>query len=189
MTGERIKIADCLATAAVLAAHDNLESAAVLWGAGRAVADTIVPYRVPLTKITDCADVVSVEDSVFYTEPMLAVCDRLGPERARAADERGAGLAFDAVLELVRDVLARKPQGLSGSDRSGSSLSLRERDLLALVAEGLTDSEIAEKLFISIHTVRSHLDRIKDKTGARRRAELTRLALHQGITSPKSRLG
>jgi DNA-binding CsgD family transcriptional regulator len=45
------------------------------------------------------------------------------------------------------------------------------------VAEGLTDGQIAEKMFISIRTVRSHLDRIRDKTGARRRAELTRLAL------------
>ena len=58
-----------------------------------------------------------------------------------------------------------------------SQLSKRELELVELVAEGLTDKEIAEKLFISIRTVRSHLDRIRDKTGARRRAELTRLAL------------
>jgi len=46
-----------------------------------------------------------------------------------------------------------------------------------LVAQGATDAQIAARLYISIRTVRSHLDRIRDKTGARRRADLTRLAL------------
>lgn len=54
-------------------------------------------------------------------------------------------------------------------------LTRRETQLLSLLAAGLTDREIAEKLFISIRTVRSHLDRIRDKTGARRRTELARL--------------
>ena len=53
-------------------------------------------------------------------------------------------------------------------------LSARERDL---VAQGRTDAQIAAQLYISIRTVRSHLDRIRDKTGCRRRADLTRLAL------------
>ncbi len=61
-----------------------------------------------------------------------------------------------------------------------SVLTNREREILALLAEGETDSEIAERLFISVRTVRSHLDRIRDKTGRRRRADLTRLALEQG---------
>ena len=41
----------------------------------------------------------------------------------------------------------------------------REREILALVGAGRTDREIAEELFISVATVRSHLDRIRDKTG------------------------
>lgn len=58
-------------------------------------------------------------------------------------------------------------------------LTDREREILSLVAEGETDAEIAEHLFISVRTVHSHLDRIRDKTGQRRRADLTRLALRQ----------
>jgi DNA-binding NarL/FixJ family response regulator len=50
-----------------------------------------------------------------------------------------------------------------------------------LVAEGLTDAQIAERLVISLRTVRSHLDRIRTKTGARRRADLTRLATTHGL--------
>ena len=60
-------------------------------------------------------------------------------------------------------------------------LSVRERELIALVAQGKTDAQIVGKLFISISTVRSHLDRIRDKSGCRRRADLTRLALQEGI--------
>jgi DNA-binding CsgD family transcriptional regulator len=60
-------------------------------------------------------------------------------------------------------------------------LSARERELVTLVAQGRTDADIAAQLYISIRTVRSHLDRIRDKTGARRRADLTRLALAEGL--------
>ena len=42
-------------------------------------------------------------------------------------------------------------------------------------------AQIAEKLFTSVSTVRTHLDRIRDKSGCRRRADLTRLALQEGI--------
>ena len=41
--------------------------------------------------------------------------------------------------------------------------------------------QAAARLYISIRTVRSHLDRIRDKTGCRRRADLTRLALSTGL--------
>ena len=56
-----------------------------------------------------------------------------------------------------------------------------ERELVTLVAQGRTDADIAGQLYISIRTVRSHLDRIRDKTGCRRRADLTRLALSEGL--------
>jgi DNA-binding CsgD family transcriptional regulator len=179
--GESLKLADCLATAAVWAARQKPENAAVLWGAGRAVADSILPYRVPLAEIVDRTDLVSAEDSDFYTQSMLDLRDRLGTDLARQADDRGAAMGLDAILGLVRQVLAETPAPRAGSGETASNLTRRERDLIALVAEGLTDAEIAQKLFISIRTVRSHLDRIKDKTGARRRAELTRLALRQGL--------
>ena len=48
-------------------------------------------------------------------------------------------------------------------------LTPREREILELVAEGETDADIAVRLYISVHTVHSHLDRIREKTGRRRR--------------------
>ena len=62
-----------------------------------------------------------------------------------------------------------------------NQLSARERELVTLVAQGRTNAQIATQLYISIRTVGSHLDRIRDKTGCRRRADLTRLALTAGL--------
>jgi DNA-binding CsgD family transcriptional regulator len=69
----------------------------------------------------------------------------------------------------------------SEAPRATVVLTERERELVTLVAQGRTNAEIAALLFISIRTVTSHLDRIRDKTGYRRRADLTRLALSQGL--------
>ena len=52
---------------------------------------------------------------------------------------------------------------------------------MTLVAQGHTNAEIAARPYISIRTVTSHLDRIRDKTGYRRRADLTRLAPSEGL--------
>ena len=60
-------------------------------------------------------------------------------------------------------------------------LSVREQELVTLVAQGRTNGQIAAQLYVRVHTVRSHLDRIRDKTGCRRRADLTRLALSAGL--------
>jgi DNA-binding NarL/FixJ family response regulator len=60
-------------------------------------------------------------------------------------------------------------------------LTPREREILELVAEGETDADIAERLYISVHTVHSHLDRIREKTGRRRRPDLTRFAIEHDI--------
>lgn len=177
--GEPLKLADCLATAAVWVAERSPEHAATLWGAGRAISDLIGPYRVPLADIIDISDRDSADDSAFYTQPMLDVRDRLGPDAAHRAESRGTAMGLDEVLALVGEILVdARPASEAGPT---DNLSKRERQLVALVAEGLTDAEIAEKLFISIRTVQTHLDRIKGKTGMRRRAELTRLALRQGL--------
>jgi DNA-binding NarL/FixJ family response regulator len=63
-------------------------------------------------------------------------------------------------------------------------LSPRELEILALVAAGETDRDIARQLFIAPATVYSHLERIRDKTGARRRSQLTRLYLENKKPKP-----
>ena len=89
----------------------------------------------------------------------------------------------DAMLGFVLDDDENETEIDESGKKPGSmpELSDREREILGLVAEGLTDIAIGELLVISPSTVRSHLDRIKSKTGLRRRSELTRLALELRI--------
>jgi DNA-binding CsgD family transcriptional regulator len=101
----------------------------------------------------------------------------LGPARTRAAEQRGAAMTLAAAAEFVTMLATPEPAAPARQGR----LSPRERELVTLVAQGRTDTQIAAQLYISVRTVRSHLDRIRDKTGCRRRADLTRLALQTGL--------
>jgi DNA-binding CsgD family transcriptional regulator len=117
-------------------------------------------------------------------EPLRKAQQALGPDRARAAEERGAAMGLAAAAEYVALLAAGDAPQTPGSAAATpglSRLSARERELVTLVAQGRTDAQIAEQLFISVRTVRSHLDRIRDKSGCRRRADLTRLALETGL--------
>jgi non-specific serine/threonine protein kinase len=111
---------------------------------------------------------------------LRTVRQALGAGRTRAAEERGAAMSLATAAEYALMLTAPGPPQAppAGLDK----LSARERELVILVARGRTDAQIAAELYISVRTVRSHLDRIRDKTGARRRADLTRLALQAGLT-------
>jgi DNA-binding CsgD family transcriptional regulator len=104
----------------------------------------------------------------------------LAPGRVRQAEERGAAMGPITAAEYILMLTAPNPPPPGGQAMPGN-LSARERELVTLVAQGRTDAEIAAQLYISIRTVRSHLDRIRDKSGCRRRADLTRFALSAGL--------
>ena len=110
---------------------------------------------------------------------LRTVRQALGAGRTRAAEERGAAMSLATAAECALMLTAPGPPQAppAGLDK----LSARERELVILVARGRTDAQIAAELYISVRTVRSHLDRIRDKSGARRRADLTRLALNAGL--------
>jgi DNA-binding CsgD family transcriptional regulator len=102
----------------------------------------------------------------------------LPPDQAREATDRGSRMTLTAAVEFVIMLTTRQDEEAS---RSVAELTEREQELVTLVAQGHTNAQIAAQLFISIRTVASHLDRIRDKTGCRRRADLTRLALREGL--------
>lgn len=66
------------------------------------------------------------------------------------------------------------------------SLTPREQEVLALAAQGASDQEIAEKLVISIHTVKSHMRNILAKLHMSHRHEAARYALQEGLIPPPS---
>ena len=68
-----------------------------------------------------------------------------------------------------------------GEQSTVRPLQGRELDVMRLVVQGKTDNEIGKELFISPRTVQNHLTRIREKTGLRRRAELTRWAVEHAI--------
>jgi len=115
---------------------------------------------------------------------------KLGDAAFEAAYARGRRLSQADASALAAEAAGPDPEAASTggvpaaqatTDGSADPLSEREREIVALLAGGATDAQIAERLFLSINTVRSHLERIRDKTGARRRAELVRYALQAGI--------
>jgi DNA-binding CsgD family transcriptional regulator len=113
-------------------------------------------------------------------EPLRGARQALGAARVRAAEERGAAMSLVTAAEYALLLATPGPQPPTSAPDAGR-LSARERELIVLLAQGRTDAQIAAQLCISIRTVRTHLDRIRDKTGCRRRADLTRLALSEGL--------
>jgi DNA-binding NarL/FixJ family response regulator len=103
--------------------------------------------------------------------------------KAADADEirRAIGVVFEGDSYVSPQLAAFLLREARSEQAAGEfALTKREREILSLVAEGETDADIGRALYISIRTVRSHLDRIRDKTGRRRRADLTRLAMEHG---------
>ncbi|MGD0066125.1 MAG: tetratricopeptide repeat protein [Streptosporangiaceae bacterium] len=101
----------------------------------------------------------------------------LGDGAFEAAYTRGRTLSRADAIALATAAAEPGPAVASAS----VPLSEREREILALLAGGATDAQIAARLFLSVNTVRSHLERIRDKTGARRRPDLVRYAIQAGI--------
>jgi predicted ATPase/class 3 adenylate cyclase/DNA-binding CsgD family transcriptional regulator len=114
----------------------------------------------------------------------------LGDAAFEAAYARGRTLSQADAVALATAAAGPDPEAApTGSvpaaqarvHGSADPLSEREREIVALLAGGATDAQIAGHLVLSINTVRSHLERIRDKTGARRRAELVRYAIQVDI--------
>ena len=119
------------------------------------------------------------------------LCAALGDAAFEAAYSRGRTLSQADAVALATAVAGPDPGdalavtvragGQATAEDSTGLLSGREQEIVALLAGGATDAQIARRLFLSVNTVRSHLERIRDKTGARRRAELVRYAIQAGI--------
>jgi DNA-binding NarL/FixJ family response regulator len=124
------------------------------------------------------------EDSTAQEEELSsgrhAARTALGPSLAQAAKQRGAAMSAAVAAEYALLLLGEVTEQ-PVVPASLPHLSTRERDLVTLVAQGRTNSQIAAQLSISLTTVRSSLDRILAKTGSQRRADLTRLALQASL--------
>ena len=76
------------------------------------------------------------------------------------------------------------PDEAGGAGPPPAGLTSREAEVLTLLASGLSNAEIAQRLFLSNATVKTHINRIFAKTGARDRAQAVRFAYQHGLTAP-----
>lgn len=79
---------------------------------------------------------------------------------------------------------AARPPGPLPSPVRLEGLTEREREIMALVAAGLSNDEIGERLYVSPLTAKTHINRAMMKLGARDRAQLVVLAFQSGLVSP-----
>jgi DNA-binding NarL/FixJ family response regulator len=192
------------ALARVLAAAVDIEVGVVAdsvarFAAGGQPAGSIIVLDLKLRGVRDAAAVMQV---VGMGHRVLVVSAHAGQAEVLGAISAGARgyLSKDAdgseILRAIREIsvgnsyvsptLAAYVLNASQHRQAGPKivLSERERQVLSLVAAGERDQDIADALAIQVRTVRSYLDRIRDKTGRRRRPELTRYAIEEGIARP-----
>lgn len=88
----------------------------------------------------------------------------------------GEAVISPEMLARLLPRLHRSPQRAAGQD-----LTEREREVLGLLADGLTNAVIAERLFVSVHTVRNHIANLSAKLGAHSKLEALAIAVREGI--------
>ena len=109
--------------------------------------------------------------------------DLLAASRVVAA---GDALLAPAVTRRLIAEFARRPEPSAVTPAALAGLTDREREVLALVARGLTNAEIADRLVVSVATAKTHVSRVLAKLQARDRAQLVMLAYETGLVTPGS---
>nr|WP_055501517.1 response regulator transcription factor [Nonomuraea pusilla] len=97
---------------------------------------------------------------------------------------RGDALLAPSITRKLIDRYVAQPLH-TGAGRGLEELTNREREAVALVAQGLSNDEIADLMMISSLTAKTHINRAMTKVGARDRAQLVVLAYESGLVSPR----
>lgn len=97
---------------------------------------------------------------------------------------RGQALMSPDVTRTVLDHFTSRATGGTFRPRLVDSLTARERDVLGLVARGLSNAEIAAELYVSEYTAKTHVSHILTKTGLRDRVQAVSLAYESGLVRP-----
>ena len=112
--------------------------------------------------------------------------------RAELLNAVRSAAAGESLLDpgVTARVLARlRELSVKEEDREVALLSEREKEVLALVAQGLTNKEIAAQLIIGENTARNHVSRILDKLDMSRRSEAAAFAVEHGLAGDKRERG
>ncbi|HVS06534.1 MAG TPA: LuxR C-terminal-related transcriptional regulator [Candidatus Dormibacteraeota bacterium] len=121
------------------------------------------------------------EASRGLTESWIKRAERsIGPRAVRKALDKGYEAQFPGFLTMAEEMLATEPKVSGG-------LSRREWQVAQLIGEGMTNREIADRLFISPRTAEGHVLQILNKLGFQRRAQIATWVSREGISGGTGR--
>jgi DNA-binding CsgD family transcriptional regulator len=162
-----------LATGRIAAAQTDYDAAMEAFVAARA---SLAPDERPVLAGTICYEVArvlaaqgEVAAAVVEARAALAIFDRIG-----------AVVDADRTAALLRNLGARTPARARVTREQADTLTPREREVLDLLRQGLTNAEIGNRLFISTKTAEHHVGRVLTKLGVRSRAEAAAAAVQLG---------
>ena len=153
-----------LAAGKVLLAKGDPDAPVRLRLAARAFAECGAPLAACRARLALAGSLADRDRGVAVTEARSAL---------QAFDQMGAASDADQAAAFLRDLGVRGRTG----PRDGVVLSRREQEVMVLVAEGLSNAEIAERLVISVKTAGHHVSNILTKLGVRSRTEATAYVL------------
>jgi DNA-binding CsgD family transcriptional regulator len=179
--GATLDIADSLAgMAGVACAQGQPEQAARLFGAAAVLQDAtgavMLPGPVPIFPA----------DRLTYDWSVAAVRSQLDAATFDAAWSAGCALTLEQAMAEALEIAqlaqsAPKPPPPSREPTYPAGLTEREVDVLRLVAQGLTNAQVAERLIISPRTVNAHLNAIYRKLDVSSRSAATRFAVEHDL--------
>ncbi len=159
----------------VMARQGALQQAARLWGRAEALRKDIGAAIPPVYRPT-------------YGRSVAAVRAQLGEKAFTEAWAEGESMTLEQVLALPELITQPEPDPvvpLSSASKpltpSSADLTTREVEVLRLVAQGLTDAQIAERLVVSPHTVHAHLSSIYSKLNISSRSAATRFTFEHSL--------
>ena len=177
-------IAYCVDDAALLAVQQIAEQ----YGAGKPVPETIASV---FGAVDHWREMLSLprtpHEGLVHAGITEKLRRRLGERSYLRAWREGQSVPIERVIDQASELLEATYQPGPGdrrlTDRDGVSttLSQREREVLGCVAEGLSNQEIARRLFITERTVRFHVTSIFNKFGANNRAQAIAIASRLGL--------
>jgi non-specific serine/threonine protein kinase len=166
--GDKVAIFHCLLGAAgVAGSRGEPTRAARLWGAAEALGEAFAVTVLP-----------AIRPHYDYGGLLAAV--RAGTDKLawEAAWAEGRAMTPE---QAVQYALEPTPEELNSPPAYPAGLSVREVEVLRLVARGMTNSQIATELYISPRTVNAHLGSVYHKIGSSNRAEATRFAAENDL--------
>jgi DNA-binding CsgD family transcriptional regulator len=162
--------------ACILETEGEAERAAKLFGAAQALREAAGYHLTP--------------EEEAWREPYLATTrSRLGDDSWEEALAQGRAMSMEEAIEYALSKeesptatpssTSEQPSARAAEHPAG--LTSREVEVLSLVATGMTNNEVAERLFVSPRTVHRHLNSVYHNLGVRSRTAATRFAIEHGL--------